>query len=254
MFSIDPLAPKKLSPLNQKYKNQLAANSFPHKIRQAFQTPRLLLMLTSFPKVWRDLDDGENRNLRQLLITRSIRKLTFAVHLVGVASQPTGPTRTTLGLVKFAPMAQSSGSFTSGGQTAELSVLHHGSDNPVDFGIPANGLVGGINHDDLIVLIGRILTHPIRAEHSQTFQSATHTLLKIKDASLNIVLQDNISIDLSNAFQTSKEGIVQSSISCYKVFFHQILNNSVHRDLEKIPQQWIASSSRAFVAWRHRKS
>jgi hypothetical protein len=57
--------------------------------------------------------------------------------------------------VAFAVKAASAAA--SGGQTAQLAVLHHRLADPVDARIAANGLVERIDKDDLVVLVGSIL-------------------------------------------------------------------------------------------------
>lgn len=44
--------------------------------------------------------------------------------------------------------------FTSGGEAAELAVLVHRVDDPVDASIAADGLVLGVNKDNFEVLVG----------------------------------------------------------------------------------------------------
>merc|ERR1711997_254606 len=83
--------------------------------------------------------------------------LTLPVELEGVAPQPAGAARTSLGLGELASLAQSSGGFSGGGETTEFPVLHDGSAHPVDLGIASDGLVVDVNHDDLEVLVGRVL-------------------------------------------------------------------------------------------------
>ena len=59
----------------------------------------------------------------------------------------------------------------------EISYLVHRLDDPVDAGIAANGLVLGINKDDLVVLVGRILVNPVGVENAQVGAAAADTLL-----------------------------------------------------------------------------
>jgi len=49
--------------------------------------------------------------------------------------------------------------------------------HPVDFGVSGDGLVVGIDHDHLEVLVGRILTHPVRVQHTKTLESTADALL-----------------------------------------------------------------------------
>jgi len=56
-------------------------------------------------------------------------------------------------------------------------VLLHWATHPVDLGVPGDGGVVDVNHDDLEVLVGRVLANPVRVEDSQTFESSANTLL-----------------------------------------------------------------------------
>jgi hypothetical protein len=50
-------------------------------------------------------------------------------------------------------------------------------DDPVDAGILADSLVLGVDEDDLVVLVGRILVDPVRVENTQVGAAATDTFL-----------------------------------------------------------------------------
>jgi hypothetical protein len=50
-------------------------------------------------------------------------------------------------------------------------------DNPVDAGIATDGLVLRIDEDDFVVLVGRVLVHPVRVENTQIRTTAADTLL-----------------------------------------------------------------------------
>jgi hypothetical protein len=65
----------------------------------------------------------------------------------------------------------------NGGKTTSLTVLVNGVDDPVDAGITTDGLVVGINEDDLEVLVGSILVNPVRVQDTQVSALATDTLL-----------------------------------------------------------------------------
>lgn len=66
---------------------------------------------------------------------------------------------------------------SGGGQAAQLTVLVHRVADPVNTGVVADGLVGGVHKDNLKVLVHSILVHPVRIEHTQTAALATDTLL-----------------------------------------------------------------------------
>lgn len=72
---------------------------------------------------------------------------------------------------------QTSALATGGGETAHLSVLLGGVDDPVDSGVVSDGGVSGVDHDDLEPLVHRILANPIRVEDSQSTALAADSLL-----------------------------------------------------------------------------
>lgn len=81
------------------------------------------------------------------------------------------------GLVVSVSLAETTALLASGGETTALAVLVHGVDDPVDAGIAADGLVLGVDEDDLVVLVGRVLVDPVRVEHTQVGAAAADTLL-----------------------------------------------------------------------------
>ena len=64
-----------------------------------------------------------------------------------------------------------------GGKATEFAVLVDGVDDPVDAGILADGLVLGVDKDDLEVLVGRVLVDPVRVQDAQVGAAAADTLL-----------------------------------------------------------------------------
>lgn len=52
-----------------------------------------------------------------------------------------------------------------------------GVDDPVDAGVAADGLVLGVDKDDLVVLVGRILVDPVGVEDAEVGAAAADTLL-----------------------------------------------------------------------------
>ena len=55
-------------------------------------------------------------------------------------------------------------------------MLVGGVDDPVDAGVAADGLVLGVHQDDLVILVRRVLVHPVRVQHAKASQLATGTL------------------------------------------------------------------------------
>jgi hypothetical protein len=50
-------------------------------------------------------------------------------------------------------------------------------DDPVDAGVAADGLVLGVDEDDLVVLVGRVLVDPVRVQDAQVGAAAADALL-----------------------------------------------------------------------------
>ena len=81
------------------------------------------------------------------------------------------------GVVVLVATAKTTALLAGGGETTGLAVLVDGGDDPVDAGIAADGLVLGVDKDDLVVLVGRVLVDPVRVENTQVGAAATDTLL-----------------------------------------------------------------------------
>lgn len=81
------------------------------------------------------------------------------------------------GVVVLVTTAETTALLAGGGETARLAVLVDGVDDPVDAGITADGLVLGVDKDDLVVLVGRVLVDPVGVENAQVGAAAADTLL-----------------------------------------------------------------------------
>lgn len=88
-----------------------------------------------------------------------------------------GLSAASLGLVVAVALVETTGLLAGGGETASLAVLVNGVDDPVDAGIDADGLVLGVDKDDLEVLVGRVLVNPVGVEDTQIGAAAADTLL-----------------------------------------------------------------------------
>ncbi len=105
------------------------------------------------------------------------RGLTVAAQVEGVVALPDGTTAATLGLVVQMAFADTAVSTAGGGQPPELAVLVDSLGDPVDAGITADGLVGGVHKDDLVELVGGVLGNPVRVENTETPELAAGALL-----------------------------------------------------------------------------
>ena len=66
---------------------------------------------------------------------------------------------------------------TSRGQAAELTMLVHSIADPVNTRIVADGLVSGVNKDDLEVFKNSVLVYPVRVEDTESTALAANALL-----------------------------------------------------------------------------
>jgi len=79
-------------------------------------------------------------------------------------------------LVVSVALVETARLLASGGEAAAFAVLVNGVDDPVDAGICADGLVLGIDTDDLVVLVRRILVDPVRVQDSEVGAAAADAL------------------------------------------------------------------------------
>lgn len=82
-----------------------------------------------------------------------------------------------LGLVVAVALVEAARLLASSSETARLAVLVDGVDDPVDAGVLADGLVLGVDEDDLEVLVGGVLVDPVRVQDAQVGAAAANTLL-----------------------------------------------------------------------------
>jgi len=82
-----------------------------------------------------------------------------------------------LGLSVAVALVETTRLLAGGREAAGLAVLVDGVDDPVDAGVLADGLVLGVDEDDLVILVGRVLVDPVRVEDAQIGAAAADTLL-----------------------------------------------------------------------------
>lgn len=82
-----------------------------------------------------------------------------------------------LGLGVAVALVETTGLLAGGGEAAGLAVLVDGVDDPVDAGVDADGLVLGVDEDDLVVLVGGVLVDPVGVQDAQVGATAADTLL-----------------------------------------------------------------------------
>ena len=109
-------------------------------------------------------------------LSPSVSRLPVTPEGEGVVALP-GLPAAGLGLGVAVALVETTRLLAGGGEAAGLAVLVYRVDDPVDTGVPADGLVGGVDEDDLVVLVGRVLVDPVRVEHAQVGAAAADTLL-----------------------------------------------------------------------------
>lgn len=82
-----------------------------------------------------------------------------------------------LGLVVAVALVETTRLLAGSGETTSLAVLVDGVDDPVDARVLADGLVLGVDEDDLVVLVGGVLVDPVRVEDAEVSAAAADTLL-----------------------------------------------------------------------------
>ena len=107
---------------------------------------------------------------------RRLRRLPVAPEGEGVVALP-GLSAAGLGLGVAVALVETAGALAGGGEAAGLAVLVDGVDDPVDAGVAADGVVLGVDEDDLVVLIGGVLVDPVRVEDAQVGAAAADALL-----------------------------------------------------------------------------
>lgn len=95
-----------------------------------------------------------------------------------VAAAPARPARSSDGLRIPVALAQPTAALAGRGEATQLTVLVHRVTDPVGLGVAADRVVGGVDHDDLVVLVRGILRHPVRVEHAESTDAATDALLR----------------------------------------------------------------------------
>lgn len=122
-------------------------------------------------------------------------RLTVTGEGEGVAATVGSLAATTLDLVVKMTLAETTVLAAGGGETTGFAVLVDGGDDPVDAGIATDGGVGGVDEDDLVVLVGGVLVDPVGVEDAKVGATAT-------DAVLSSVTQGALVLELGDTLVT----------------------------------------------------
>lgn len=116
-----------------------------------------------------------------------------------LATLPVGVSgRTSLGSKVGTSSVETSALSSGRSQTSHFTVLVSGLADPVNSRVVTDGTVVGVNHDDLEPLVNRVLTNPVRVQHSQGTALATGSLLSDRSkVSDKLLLSDTGVLGLS---------------------------------------------------------
>ncbi|GMT25949.1 hypothetical protein PFISCL1PPCAC_17246, partial [Pristionchus fissidentatus] len=126
------------------------------------------------------------------------RYLALASVDLGVLALPVLGAGSSLGLGELVSLAQSTGLATSGGEATHLAMLVDRSADPVELCVSADGLVLGVNKDDLEELVGGILGDPVRGKHTEGSAALSDTSLGNSLVAADVLqLVDSVSLGLT---------------------------------------------------------
>lgn len=131
------------------------------------------------------------------------------MHLHSVGALPAGTARSTNRLAVAMALSKTSGLAIGRGEATHFTVLGDWLADPLDFWITTNGLVEWIHADDLVVLVRRVLGHPVAVQHTQCLAATSNTFLFNK--AIHTWLAFGISLEFG------------SVISCTLATFHLYL-------------------------------
>jgi len=117
-------------------------------------------------------DIGNMRNIQLVNIAK--KNLTVAAKAEGVVPFPGGRLG---GVVVAVAFSKTTVLFSDASETTSFPAFVHRLGDPVDPRIAANGLVIGVNEDDLVIFIDAVLVNPVRVQYSQVSTTSANTLL-----------------------------------------------------------------------------
>jgi hypothetical protein len=124
-------------------------------------------------------------------------RLTVTTEGDGVAALP-GSVLGRVGLGMSESLSDSTGLASSGGKTTSLTVLVDRGDDPVDASIVTDGVVVGVDQDDLVELVGGVLTNPVAVENTEVATGTANLALSLDtEGSLVLELTDSLGGGLS---------------------------------------------------------
>jgi len=115
----------------------------------------ITFVLSTFYIIQMDIGNMYNIELSNM----TTMNLTVTAEAEGVVPLPGGRLG---GVVVTAAFSKTAVLFSNAGETASLPALVHRLGDPADPRVTANGLMIGINKDDLVIFIDTVLVNPVR--------------------------------------------------------------------------------------------
>jgi len=101
--------------------------------------------------------------------------LTVTTETEGVVPLPCGRFGS---VVVTAAFSKTAVPFSDAGETASFPALVHRFGDPVNLGVAANGLMIGIDEDNLVIFVYAILVYPIRVQYPQVTTAPANALFR----------------------------------------------------------------------------
>ena len=123
-------------------------------------------------------------------------------------------------------------------QTSHLSVLVHGVADPVDLGVVSDRVVRRVHENHIVVLVGTVLVHPVRVQHSQVRASLADSVFGHGlQVSGELKLVDTVVLGLSEHNASRVRSLSASSSHSASVHNVTLLantaKNTVNKDWQK---------------------
>ena len=105
------------------------------------------------------------------------RRSALASELQRVLALPGRASRAPDGHVELVSLAEAARLASGGRQAAQLAMLRDAATQPLRVGVATDRVVRRVDEHDLEVLVGRVLRHPVAAEHTQPAALTARSLL-----------------------------------------------------------------------------
>jgi len=114
-------------------------------------------------------------NVWNIQLVNIVKNLTVAAEAESIVPLPGGQLG---GVVVAVAFSEPTILFSNAGETASLPALVHRLGDPVDPRVAANGLMIGVNEDDLVIFVDTVLVDPVRVQDSEVTTTPADALFR----------------------------------------------------------------------------